>query len=113
MELDIRQKKVVEAKEDKILCLAAAGSGKACPNSSKIPTPNGWITVGEVKAGGYLFDKDGNPTKVLGVYPQGEKEVYEITFGDGRKAKCSIDHIWTVHKKTWKDIYSFKEYTLI
>ena len=28
MELDIRQKKVVEAKEDKILCLAAAGSGK-------------------------------------------------------------------------------------
>ena len=112
MELDIRQKKVVEAKEDKILCLAAAGSGKACPNSSKIPTPNGWITVGEVKAGGYLFDKDGNPTKVLGVYPQGEKEVYEITFGDGRKAKCSIDHIWTVHKKTWKDIYSFKEYTL-
>lgn len=112
MELNIRQKKVVEATENKILCLAAAGSGKCCPNSVQIPSPNGWATVGQIKVGDYLFDRKGNPTKVLGVYSQGEREVYEITFGDGRKARCSIDHIWSVHKKTWRDINSFKEYTL-
>lgn len=112
MNLNIRQKKVVEATENKILCLAAAGSGKSCPNSTKIPTPKGWTTVGEVKVGDYLFDRNGNPTRVLGVYPQGEREVYEITFGDKRKAKCSIDHIWTIHKDTWRDKNDFKEYTL-
>lgn len=112
MELNIRQKKVIQAKENKILCLAGAGSGKAVPNSTIIPTPEGWKRVDEVKVGDYLFDKEGKPTKVLGVYPQGEKDVYEITFGDGRKAKCSIDHIWSVNRRTWRDSQQFKNYTL-
>lgn len=112
MNFNIRQKKVIEAKDSKIVCLAGAGSGKCIPNSTKIPTPEGWKRVDEIKVGDYLFDRQGKPTKVLGVYPQGEKEVYEISFGDNRKAKCSIDHIWSVHKNTWKDKNSFKEYTL-
>lgn len=96
MELNIRQKKVIQAKENKILCLAAAGSGKAVPNSTKIPTPEGWKRVDEIKVGDYLFDRNGNKTKVMGVYPQGEKDVYEITFSDGRIAQCSKDHLWNI-----------------
>lgn len=112
MEFNIRQKKVIEAKENKIICLAGGGAGKALPNSTKIPTPDGWKTVKEIKVGDYLFDRLGRPTKVLGVYPQGEKEVYEITFGDKRKARCCEEHIWYVNKSTWKDHYDFRERTL-
>lgn len=112
MNFNVRQKKVINATEPNIICLAAAGSGKSIPNSTIIPTPNGWRKVSEIKKGDFLFDQDGNPTKVLGVFPQGKKEVYEITFGDKRTAKCCVDHIWSVHKDTWKDKDKFKDYTL-
>ena len=112
MNFNVRQKKVINATEPNIICLAAAGAGKSIPNSTIIPTPNGWRKVSEIKKGDFLFDQDGNPTKVLGVFPQGKKEVYEITFGDKRTAKCCIDHIWSVHKDTWKDKDNFKDYTL-
>lgn len=112
MNFNVRQKKVINATEPNIICLAAAGAGKSIPNSTMIPTPNGWKKVSEIKEGEFLFDQEGNPTKVLGVFPQGKKEVYEITFGDKRTAKCCIDHIWSVHKDTWKDKNKFKDYTL-
>lgn len=107
MNLDNKQKIAINAEDSNIVLLSGAGVGKSCPNSTKIPTPKGWTTVGEVKVGDYLFDRNGNPTKVLGVYPQGEREVYEITFGDGRKAKCSKDHIWSYYKiPNGKRLYS-------
>ena len=74
---------------------AATGVGKALPNSTIIPTPNGLKTVGEIRAGDYLFDAFGKPTLVKAIYPQGLKEVWEITFKDGRKAKCCEEHLWS------------------
>ena len=74
---------------------AATGVGKAAPNSTIIPTPNGLKTIGEIQVGDYLFDAFGNPTLVKAVYPQGKKEVWEITFKDGRKAKCCEEHLWS------------------
>ena len=77
------------------------GSGKALPNNTVIPTPNGPKAVGEIQVGDFLFDRQGEPTKVLGVFPQGEQDAYEIYFKDGRKTICSIDHLWNIHKKSW------------
>lgn len=74
---------------------AATGVGKALPNSTVIPTPSGDKTVGEIKVGDMLFDAFGKPTYVKAVYPQGEKEVWEVTFKDGRKAKCCSEHLWS------------------
>lgn len=74
---------------------APSGFGKALPNSSKLPTPNGWKTVGEIKVGDYLFDGLGRPTKVTDIFPQGKKEVYKITFRDGRTVRCCNEHLWS------------------
>lgn len=74
-----------------------AGSSKAQPNDTPIPTPNGWTTIGDLKVGDYVFDRLGNPTKVLGVYPQGIKPTYKITFSDGRSTLCADEHLWDVY----------------
>ena len=75
---------------------AGTGVGKAIPNYTIIPTPNGYKTVGEIKKGDFLFGQDGEKTKVLEIYPQLEKkQVYKITFSDGRTAECCKEHLWT------------------
>lgn len=82
----------------------SSGSGKALPNSTLIPMFDGsWKKVGEVKEGDLLIDKNGKSTKVLKVFPQGLKDVYKITFKDGRTALCNDEHLWTVHSITSKD----------
>ena len=73
------------------------GEGKAVPLSTPMPTPNGWKTAGDIKVGDMLFDRHGKPTKVIGVYPQGEKEVYQVTLKDGRTVKCADEHLWEVY----------------
>ena len=83
---------------------SSSGGGKAIPNDTIIPTPEGYKRVDEIKPGDYLFDRTGKPTKVLMVHPQPEKkQVYKITFSDGREARCCKDHLWTYkiqgHKK--------------
>ena len=78
---------------------ASSGVGKALPNYTKIPTPDGWKTVGQIKVGDYLFDREGKPTRVLGVYPQPEKkQIYEVKFRSGRVAECCGEHLWSYYK---------------
>lgn len=74
---------------------ASSGCGKALPNSVKIPTLQGWKKVEEIQIGDYLFDALGRPTKVLGVFPQGQREVWQVTFKDGRFARCCGEHLWS------------------
>tara|TARA_R110000796_G_scaffold95803_1_gene201209 strand:+ start:589 stop:3504 length:2916 start_codon:yes stop_codon:yes gene_type:complete len=79
------------------------GLGKAQPLDSKILTPNGWTTMGEIQIGDNVIGSNGLPTKVTGVFPQGNKEIYQITFTDGSKVECCDEHLWSVqttnHKK--------------
>ena len=44
-----------------------SGSGKAQPNSTLIPTKNGYIKLGDIKIGDSVLDRFGNETKVLAI----------------------------------------------
>lgn len=83
-------------KKQKLACILSPGQGKCEPNSRKIPTPNGYKLMGDIKPGDHVFGKNGYPTKVLAIYPQGEKDVYRVTFSDGRYAECGAEHLWNV-----------------
>ena len=71
------------------------GTGKAQPLYSKVLTPDGFISMGRVQVGMSVLGEDGLPHKVLGVYPQGKRRVYELIFSDGSKCRCSDEHLWT------------------
>lgn len=70
------------------------GNGKALPNSTKIPTPDGYKLMGDIVPGDYVFNWRGEPVKVLDVFPQGKKDVYEVEFSYGKKSKCCEEHLW-------------------
>ena len=76
---------------------SVAGSGKGGWVESVIPTPSGNRRFGDLKVGDYVFDKNGKPTKVLGVYPRGYMDAYRVTLADGMSTICSLDHLWGVY----------------
>ena len=74
---------------------AATGVGKAIPNSTIIPTPTGDRKVGDIRPGDKLFGQDGKETTVLKIHPQPKKkEIWKVTFADGRVAECCGEHLW-------------------
>ncbi len=77
--------------------LGTNGSGKAQPLSSPIKTPNGWKTMGDMYVGCPIIAKDGSVTKVTGVHPRGVKDVFCITFTDGRSTRVTLEHLWKVY----------------
>lgn len=78
------------------ICSLSMGAGKAQPLTAKILTPNGWTTMGQIKVGDVVVGSYGKPTKVTGVFPQGIKEIFEITLENGASTKCCDEHLWQV-----------------
>lgn len=86
------------------ICFAIgpAGTGKAQPLDAKIKTPNGWVTMGDVRIGDTISAPDGSETTVSSIHPQGEKEIFAVTFADGRSTECCKEHLWRVsHGGSW------------
>ena len=74
--------------------VGASQSGKEQPDSTPIPTPDGWKFLSDIEPGDYVYTHNFKKTEVLGVYYQGVKEVYRIRFEDGRTAECGLNHLW-------------------
>lgn len=70
--------------------------GKAQPLNSDVLTVNGYIKMKDVQLGTLLIDGMGNECKVIGIYPQGKKPVYRVTFSDRTSTLCSNEHLWKV-----------------
>ena len=77
--------------------------GKEQPMHSKILLADGsWTTMGEIAIGDKLASVDGKPSVVTGIFPQGKKKTYRVTFTDGRSAECGIEHLWTIRSSRFK-----------
>ncbi|MFA6679475.1 MAG: hypothetical protein WCR96_03165, partial [Candidatus Methanomethylophilaceae archaeon] len=72
------------------------GLGKAMPVDSQVFSLAGKVRIGDLKVGDKVVGRDGEEHNVIGVYPQGLREVCRITFSDGFSIVVDTDHLWYV-----------------
>jgi phosphate starvation-inducible protein PhoH and related proteins len=70
--------------------------GRAQPLSTRVVTPDGLRPIGSLRVGDLVTGSDGRPTPVLGVYPQGRKDVFRVSTQDGASTLCCGEHLWRV-----------------
>lgn len=96
-----------------LLLTGSTGTGKSLLNSILIPSPiseTGYIRMGDIKVGDYVYDRKGRPTKVLGVFPQGPREVFEIKLTDGRTISVDGEHLFSYYTAKQKLKYDNNQY---
>ncbi|QFQ97114.1 phosphate starvation-inducible protein PhoH [Streptomyces phaeolivaceus] len=70
--------------------------GRSQPLFTNVLTPDGWRPIGDLQVGDLVIGSNGEPTPVLGMYPQGERDIYRVTAQDGSWTLCCGEHLWTV-----------------
>lgn len=78
-------------------------TGKCVEENTLVCTPFGFRPIKDINVGDFIISANGNPTRVLGVYPQDtELDVYEIEFTESGKSKqktvveCCENHLWEI-----------------
>ena len=101
-EFSDEQRKVLEHKGGCCI-VATAGAGKALSNGSKVLCydENGnfgayFKSIEDMKVGDCVQTISCGTSKVVGVFPQGKKKEYLVTFNDGTEVKCCIEHLWSL-----------------
>lgn len=87
-----------ELESRNFLFTGPAGCGKAQPMDSKVLTTSGYIAMRDVELGQEIFTGSGNLGHVVGLYPQGIRPIYNITFDDGSSIQVSDEHLNVVYR---------------
>ena len=77
------------------------GKGKETSLDSLIKIPNGWKRMGDIELHDEVITRDGSTCLVTGVFPQGEKDIYRVTFRDSRYVDAGLEHQWLVFNEQW------------
>lgn len=73
--------------------------GKLLLLSTKIPTPTGFTTMGDVQIGDEVFDENGHICNVVGKSQVDyDEQAYRITFKDGTVVEAGARHQWAGEK---------------
>lgn len=93
--------KVLDAQKS-VFGVAEMGTGKGGLPTTKVLTPTGWTTLGEINPGDLVIDPEGGSTKVTNVFRRGRMMMYHVVFTDGSSTVCSGDHVWRVNSPVRK-----------
>ena len=85
----------------------ATNEGKRQSLESKVLTPSGWTTIGDLNIGDDVIDENGETTQVEYLSPIVERDLYRVRTRDNRSTLCDLEHLWNVRIRTSKN-KSFK-----
>ena len=71
--------------------------GRPCTLDTKVPTPDGWTTMGAIQPGDRVYDEMGAIRRVVGkseIFR--DRPVYEIEFATGATVRADACHLWRV-----------------
>lgn len=96
-----------------MLFAGASGCGKAQPLTSNVFTPTGYKLMRDIRVGDEVVSGRGQRTKVLGVYPQGMRSIYEIKFSDRSSIRVADNHLNTVYTRVGTDKHREMTFTTL
>lgn len=87
---------------------------KALKNTEKLYYVDGTIReIGNARVGDQIYGGDGKPTTIVGVFPQGKRQLYKVVLENGSAPECDLDHLWKVYDKESKEYKVLDTNTLI
>ena len=81
---------------NRVSVVLPTGTGKALADSTLVPTPRGLTRHGDLRVGDEVFHISGKPTRVTHIHPQGDIDVWKVSFTDGASVVASLEHLWRV-----------------
>lgn len=76
------------------------GAGKAFGLETPVPTPTGWATLGDIRAGDRVLDERGRPCRVTATTEvMLGRPCYRVAFSDGTAVIADAEHEWPVARK--------------
>lgn len=80
------------------LVVGGTGTGKALDVDTPIPTPKGFVRMGDLKIGDTVFDEQGKPTLVIGAYDEEmNRPCFKVSFSDGSFIIADAEHLWLTY----------------
>ncbi|NLF65041.1 MAG: hypothetical protein GX579_10635, partial [Chloroflexi bacterium] len=89
------------------LTVGEMGSGKAQPLTCRVLTPAGWKRMGDIQVDDEVINPEGGTARVAGVYPQGVKQIFRVTYSDGAQTECCDEHLWLANTplRKWRGFH--------
>lgn len=102
IDLHLCQKRVLRKMRDNrfFILLASRQIGKALALDTKIPTPIGWTTMGNLKTGDKVYGSDGKPCNVVHTHNiLYDRDCYKVTFDNDQTIVADAEHLWYTETK--------------
>lgn len=80
--------------------------GKALRDDTPIATHRGWLRADEIVVGDLVYGRDGKFTTVTGVFPQGDVDLYKVSFSDASSLTTCAEHQWSVRQRYYDKWYT-------
>ena len=72
------------------------GAAQALADYEKVVTPTGSTEISKLEVGDRVSNTYGGTSFVVGIYPQGEVDIFRVYFSNKEFVDCDINHRWSV-----------------